>query len=388
MEVVEYRAAALPLAPAELDYLLGLVRAASGQRVLQSIAPTREPGIFEVTPGPFVGRLGLPSGRWIDFRSRFPLTDVVELIRQSGRRPVLAGTLPADAVASRFLADAIALAFAREVEHLVGRGLAKGYVPVRHVRPPYPGRLDVAHHLGRLGARPDKLATIARRLTVDVKENRALAAALDVLVRVPLARESATRLAALGPAFGRVSREPWRADDVGRMHLTNLTAHYRNALALAETILRSQSMAPASSGLAGGSLLFHMPKVWETYVAQWLRRKWPHHDVRAPYSFPLTKDGQNAEADATVWDGDRLVALYDAKYKWPDHAPDRADVYQMVTYCERLALAECTLVYPVEAARPAVTVGSRTVHVLGLMPSLEHGLAQPDPHTGGEERVA
>ena len=73
MEVVEYRPTALPLAPAELDYLLGLVRAASGQRVLQSITPTREPGIFEVMPGPFVGRLGLPSGRWIDLSTRCEL---------------------------------------------------------------------------------------------------------------------------------------------------------------------------------------------------------------------------------------------------------------------------------------------------------------------------
>ncbi|WP_433380311.1 McrC family protein [Actinoplanes sp. CA-142083] len=373
MEVVEYRPALLPLAAAELDYLLGLVRANSGSRVLQSITPTREPGVFEVTPGSFVGRLGLPTGRWIDFRSRFPLSDVVQLIRQSGRRPVRADTLPVDAAARHFLIDAIAIAYAREVEHLVGRGLAKGYEPVRHERPPYPGRLDVAHHVGKLGARPDRLATIARRLTVDIRENQALAAALDVLTHVPLDRDAAVRIAALGPAFHRVSRRSWRAEDVGRIRLTNLTTHYRQALALAETILRSQSLAPTSAGLAGGSLLFHMPKVWEAYVAQWLRRTWPHHDVRAPYAFPLTNDGQKAEADATVWDGGRLVALYDAKYKWPDHAPDRADVYQMVTYCERLGLTECTLVYPVAAERPAVTVGSRTVRVLGLMPSLEKG---------------
>jgi len=380
VEVVEYRPAMLRLAAADLDYLLDLVRAGARDsteaRVLQSIAPTREPGVFAVTPGPFVGRLGLPSGEWIDFRSRFPLGDVVELIRQSGRRPVRTGTLPVAAAARHFLIDAIALAYAREVEHLVGRGLAKGYEPVRYERPPYPGRLDVARHVGKLAARPDRLATVARRLTVDVRENRALAAALDVLARVPLERDAAARIAALGPAFRRVSRESWRADDIGRIRLTNLTTRYRQALALAEVIMRSQSLAPTSAGLTGGSLLFHMPKVWETYVAQWLRRAWPHHEVRAPYTFPLTGDGQTAEADATVWGDDGLVALYDAKYKWPDHAPDRADVYQMVTYCERLGLAECTLVYPVEADRPVVTVGSRTVRVLGLMPSLADPLGR------------
>ncbi|WP_174536008.1 McrC family protein [Micromonospora chalcea] len=373
MEVTEYRPTQLTLDQGDLDYLLTLVRSASGDRtdarVFQALTPTHKAGVYEVTPGPYVGRLGLPSGSWIDFRSRFPIEDVIELIRRSARHPIRADKLRVDANAETFLTEAIALAFARELESLVGQGLAKGYEQIRHHRPPYPGRLDAAYHVGRLAARPDRLVTIGRHLTTNVPVNQAAAVALDVLSRVPLAREVSTRLARLAPAFVRVRRAPIRAEDVGRFTLTNLTRRYRQALALAEAILRSQSLAPRSAGLAGGSLLFFMPKVWEAYVNQWLAEQWPEHRIVAPHRFRLTNDGQTAEADATVWAGKDLVALYDAKYKWPGSTPDRGDLYQMITYCERLGLEHGTLVYPVATPKRSVTVGNKTVHVLGVAPS-------------------
>ncbi|NYH44769.1 5-methylcytosine-specific restriction enzyme subunit McrC [Micromonospora jinlongensis] len=373
MEVIEYRPTKLSLDQGDLDYLLSLVRSATGDRtdarVLHALTPTHAAGVYEVTPGPYVGRLGLPSGRWIDFRSRFPFEDVIELIRRSARHPIRADKLRVDAHAETFLTEAIALAFSRELESLVGQGLAKGYERIRHQRPPYPGRLDTAYHLGRLAARPDRLVTVGRHLITNVPVNQALAVALDTLTRVPLAREVSTRLARLVPAFVRVTRAPIRAEDVGRITLTNLTRRYQQALALAEAILRSQSLAPRSTGLASGSLLFFMPKVWEAYVSQWLAEQWPEHRVDAPHRFQLTNDGQTAEADATVWNGDELVALYDAKYKWPGSTPDRGDIYQMVTYCERLGLQHSTLVYPVAAPKLTVTVGNKAVHVLGVTPS-------------------
>ncbi|MGA4732042.1 5-methylcytosine restriction system specificity protein McrC [Micromonospora taraxaci] len=373
MEVIEYRPTKLTLDQGDLDYLLSLVRSASGDRtdarLLQAITPTHKPDVYEVTAGPYVGRLGLPSGRWIDFRSRFPFEDVIELIRRSARHPIRADKLRVDAHAAAFLTEAIALAFACELESLVGQGLAKGYERIRHYRPPYPGRLDPAYHVGRFAARPDRLVTVGRHLTTNVPVNQAAAVALDVLSRVPLAREISTRLARLAPAFVRVARAPIRAEDVGRIPLTNLTRRYRQALGLTEAILRSQSLAPRSAGLAGGSLLFFMPKVWEAYVSQWLAEQWPEHRIVAPHRFQLTNDGQTAEADATVWAGDELVALYDAKYKWPGSTPDRGDIYQMVTYCERLGLEQSTLVYPVAAPRVTVTIGNKVVHVLGVAPS-------------------
>jgi 5-methylcytosine-specific restriction endonuclease McrBC regulatory subunit McrC len=359
------------LAADDLLHLLDLVKGSGDSvetKVIQAVAPSRETGVYIVTPGPFVGRMGLPSGETLDIQSRFPIEDVIELIRLSARLPIKLDRLHPDESADRFLIDVIAQAFAREADRLVASGLAKGYQTTRFTRPPYPGIPDVALHLGRYAARPDKLVTSARRITHDVEINRALAAALDVVSRVPLIQHVRREVAALRPSFLRVRRTGMAADAVSRIPLDKQTTRYREALGLVELILRSQSLVPEGAARRGVSVLFNMPKVWEGYVTRWAAELWgPDHRIEAPFGFDLTADGSlRSEADVTVWDGDRLVAIYDAKYKWPGDKPSMGDVYQMVTYCARLRLDEATLVYPAPAKTTQILVEGVTIRTIGL----------------------
>src|SRR5205823_3116243 len=132
----------------------------------------------------------------------------------------------------------------------------KGYRHRRFLQPPYPGQVDIGYHLGKLGARQDRLATGARRLTTNVPVNQALAAALEVLRRVPLADDLVPRLSRLAACFRAVERPPLSADDVARIPLTNLTIGYRDALGLAQVILRSLALAPRAQDASGASILF------------------------------------------------------------------------------------------------------------------------------------
>jgi McrBC 5-methylcytosine restriction system component len=74
----------------------------------------------------------------------------------------------------------------------------------------------------------------------------------------------------------------------------------------------------------------------------------------------------------------QLIALYDAKYKWPDSTPSRADLYQMITYCDRLGLREATLIYPVATPTRTVGVGNKVITVLGLRPTVRAPAFSPD----------
>jgi hypothetical protein len=123
MQLKEFSTQQLQLESEELAYLLDLVHGSSADtedsRVLQALTPTRVPGLYELRAGPFVGRLGLPSGRWIDFISRFDFEDVIELIRMSGRTPIRTDLLRVEASPASFIIDAVAIAFTREVERLL-----------------------------------------------------------------------------------------------------------------------------------------------------------------------------------------------------------------------------------------------------------------------------
>jgi 5-methylcytosine-specific restriction enzyme subunit McrC len=293
---------------------------------------------------------------------------VIELIRFSSHPPLHRDLLRVEAEAGRGFVDVLAAAFTREVERLVGLGLGKGYRRRRFLRPPYPGQIDAAYHLGQLGARDDRLATRALRLTTNIAVNQALASALEILRRVPLAEDLVPRLSRLGACFRSVERTPMSADDVARIPLTNLTRSYGSALGLAQVILRSLSLAPRAEDASGASILFYMPKVWEKCVLRWVEDAWgTEYRVEGGYSFDLTAGGElKSYADVIVLRGRDVVAVYDAKYKVPDKGPSASDLYQMVTYCERLGLSEATLVYPAFREPQSYRVGARTIRTVGL----------------------
>lgn len=371
IRLVEYRAAPVVLDEKDLKYLLAMVKGTGVEgepRLIESITPTTEPGTYLIRPGGFVGRLGLPSGEAIDFGSRFPFADLIELIRHSKRAPLRVDELEAPAGSEAFIVDVLAAAFAREVNRLVAGGLAKGYRSHRFERPPYPGPVDINLHLGRYAARPDRLVTRARRITHDIELNRAIALALDVLQRVRVADSIRHSVARLGPAFVRIGRKPMSGTEVARIPLTRLTNRYEQAIGLAELILTSRAISPRETDLSGASILFNMPKVWEDYVARWVASAWGDgYRVEPLYRFDLTADGAlSSEADVIVWDGDELVALYDAKYKFLNQTPAMGDVYQMVTYCIRLGLDEATLVYPGNGEERSFRVENVTVRMKGL----------------------
>jgi len=371
LHLTEYRSSRVEVSDRDLEYLLALVKGtgAEGQsKIIEAIAPTSDAGVYDIRPGGFVGRLGLPSGESLDIGSRFEFDDLIALIMQSRRGPIRTDDLVAPGGEDRFLIDVLARVFAREVSSLVAAGLAKSYRSHRFDRPPYPGRIDINLHLSRYAGRADRLVTTARRISVDVEINRALALALDVLSRTHLSDASSRSVAMLGAAFARVGRRPMSPGDVGRISLTRLTTRYRSALTLAEMILRSSAIAPRSTDLAGSSIVFNMPKVWEDLVARTIAVQYGEgYRIEAPYPFNLTADGSlSSEADVTVWEDDRLVALFDAKYKSLGSTPTMGDVYQMVAYCTRLGIDEATLVYPGRGEQKEFCIEDVTVRMWGL----------------------
>lgn len=377
IRLVEYETSRVTLSQAELAWLLPLVRDGLGDEdedahVLQAITPTSAPGVYAVRAGPYVGRLGLPGGRWIDFESRFPLDDVLRLILDADYPAVpRARDVSVPGSATPFFVDVIAGAFLHQVDRLVRAGLQKGYAVRRHLRSPYAGHIDTTFHLSRLGGRPDRLVTLSRRLTPDIALNSVLAAALDVLRAIPLDAVLSRRIASVLPAFAYV--DATRARSALRTRL-EVPRRYTAAFDLASLILQAQTLGPRGAGQTMPSILFFMPAVWEAYVARWVRLSQPHWRVEAGHGFSLTSSGVWARADAVAWSGstqERLVALFDAKYKWARGAPKAADLYQMVTYATALGLSEATLVYPVAAAPRSVTVGDKTIHVVGLVPKVQ-----------------
>jgi 5-methylcytosine-specific restriction endonuclease McrBC regulatory subunit McrC len=177
-----------------------------------------------------------------------------------------------------------------------------------------------------------------------------------------------------------------RAAEIRSIGLTRLTQRYENAKALAALLVASQELSFEGTGWSGGTILFSMARVWERFVERWVRARWSGYRVVGQAPFHVGDDGTlPAAADVLVYQGSTPVALYDAKYKFTAPAPSRADVYQMVTYCERLGLSEATLVYPERTEPRSVRVSNKTIRVLGILPDrqlLGSVFAHTDPGPG------
>ncbi len=376
LELREYETRRVPLTATQAAELAGLTRGtralddAEPAKVMQMVLPTGSPGLYDVQPGSYVGRFALISGLVIDVASRFDFDDLLEVLRVAARLPSVVHDAPVPTSGGRGIVELVALAFVREVERIVGFGIAKGYVQRTFTRPPYPGVPDATAHLARHLGRPDRLVTRARRLTTDVPVNQVLAAALRLLLAQQY-RDGrlAARLRALGPVFRQVTVVA-DALAVARSADRGVPVRYRAAHTLAVLVLKGRTTLPAGTGTAGASVLFAMPKVWEDYVQTRLAEQLSAgHRLVAQHPVLLTDDpsAMVARADLVELGADGSpVAVVDAKYKEWAAKPGTGDLYQTVTYAQRLGVEHATLVYPGRGQRRDVVVGRVRLTMLGL----------------------
>jgi 5-methylcytosine-specific restriction enzyme subunit McrC len=370
-QMTEWTPHRLALTPGERRELLRLVKRGQSDgnaKVIEALLPTDDNGVYDFVPGPFVGRFALQSGRVLDIRSRLiPADELPDVLRIAGHLPARLDETATPAQQGWGIVDVLALALASEAEKIIGHGIAKGYQQRRFRSPPLPGTIDICEHLTRYAARPDKLTTVARRLTSDIDRNQALATAL--LLRLPLQPLARMRLRRVSAALSAVSAPPMSAQAVEKLIGAHRQIRYDPALRLAAIVFRGSTIAAAGAGLVGTSVLFSMPDVWEDFVLAWVRLCHHYNDVHAQYTFPLLNGRSTpvAAADVVVLNNlDNPSVLYDAKYKAAGAVPSADDIYQMVTYCERLGLSEAILVHPGRGEPTAISLGQRRIRTVQL----------------------
>ncbi|MFC5062834.1 McrC family protein [Actinomycetospora atypica] len=364
----EYAPQEVELSPEDLRAVVALTRGGSDAAVLMAVTPTGT-GRHVIVPGPFVGRLRLPSGLVLDIRSRFDLADLSTLLANYVGAPRLLRDDLVPAGEGTTLVDLIAAAFVDALDQVVGRGLPKGYVERTFTRPPFAGRPDVATHLRRHAGRADRLVTRAHRITQDIPVNQVLARAHALLTSAPLRHaRTRSRLTALTPVLAAI-HQPLDVERAIRLARPRLPVRCRDAFDLAVLVVRGTSLLPEGVERNGAAVLFPMPKVWEAFVENSVAAQAPSgHHVRRQVPVPITEspDSTTGYADVVEYDSEgRPVAVYDAKYKHLGR-PSTDDLFQVFTYCRRLRCARAVLVLPGRGETSTVSMGEVTVESRGL----------------------
>lgn len=238
------------------------------------------------------------------------------------------------------------------------RGPIRRYVSVDDDRPYLRGKLLVHQHLLRQALQPQWFPTRSDEWIEDNPPARLLKLALLACHRQSMDGTVAQRAARLLPAFDTVTTTPDLIGTMDDLVLDRTLNRFAPLFDMARLILRRQSPETGLATARTYVLLFDMNEVFERYVAAELYAAL----VTTPYTVRtqigerslLTRNGRprfQLRPDIGLYQGGRLMALIDSKWKrldpYKSHAGvTQADMYQVYAYGKVYNVPRTVVLYP------------------------------------------
>lgn len=347
-------------APRDVD-LPRAVASALNSRQVASVVPTEVDGRWTVSQVRKVGSLTIDEHR-VDIRPKLPVSRLFFLFGYAQRRRMwLAEETQLDSAPD--LVPAIATAFLRQLSVAVAQGLLQGYRGRHDSAAVVRGRIDFVEQLKRRPGLASPLELRFDEFTVDIDENRILAAAVERLLQLPLLDPaSRRRLFHFRGVFLEVGALP-RGLPLPHTRGDRRNEHYQPALTLARLILANASIEHRIGVHTASAFLVDVAQVFEDFVSVALRESLARSggQLISQRSDRLDASGHAVVRPDIVWQRDeRIDAVIDAKYKAEKPAGyPNADLYQMVTYCTRYGLHDGHLVYASGEETP------KTIDIIG-----------------------
>lgn len=304
------------------------------------------PGHWRITAKAHVGTLTVDGVRLL-IRPKINLANLFLLLEVGLPESAWKDEVFDYATTADLLPSVIAF-FARSLETTLARGVLRSYREHRERRVAPRGRIDHAAQFTRAGvAMP--VACHYDDHTPDVAENRYLRAAARLALRVPqVPPNERRRLLRQLSVLEDVADLDIHPDDLDRIEITRLNAHYLPALRLAQLLLANLTLVDRHGGVTAASFVLDMNKLFERFVTSRLRHGLRGRlEVRAGQWVSLAHGRKVRMAPDLVFrrDGDP-VYVGDIKYKLTDEARARnADYYQLLAYTTALDLLEGALIY-------------------------------------------
>lgn len=315
-----------------------------------------EDGRVVLSSSRFVGIAALPEGPTVEVVPKCAGDNFVALFQYA--RGVNAQTVRrrTDVQAGVAFLDALAALYVDELATILQQGVAQAYHRKSGSEEYLRGQLDVQRQLQQRGTAATKFECTYDELTADTISNQGLVYAALLLQRV--VRDHTVRQT-LEQQITRLRREvsirQVRPNEFTEMEMTRLNEYYRDALRLAELIVRNVYVEDLREGDRGSYGLFiNMDEIFESVVERAFREAvennsdWENWRVEGQANVSGLVTGGTPRVrmrpDFVVRNrADEVVFTGDAK--WKTDTVRQSDIYQLTAY----QLADDvpgTLVYP------------------------------------------
>ena len=247
--------------------------------------------------------------------------------------------------------------YLQEVRTLVKHGLKSTYVSVEDNIHCFKGKLQVAQHICNNLAHKERFYVAYDEFIPNRAENRIIKATLLKLQKITASAENKKEIRQLLTAFELVEASVHYEKDFAKIVINRNTKDYEMLMKWSKVFLMNKSFTTFSGKTVSRALLFPMETVFESYVAQQMKKifcpdGWEvstqdkgYYLFAEPQRFALKPD--------IVMKKDKRTIILDTKWKRLNDNPranygiSQADMYQMYAYSKKYQTEEIWLLYPV-----------------------------------------
>ena len=247
--------------------------------------------------------------------------------------------------------------YLQEVRVLVKHGIKSAYIAREDNLHFYKGKLVVSEHIKQNAAHGERFYVRYDEYLVDRPENKLVKATLLKLQKITTSAENQKEIRQLLTAFEMVTPSINYQKDFSRIVINRSTKDYDLLMQWSRVFLFNRSFTTFSGGHNARALLFPMEKVFESYVAQQLKKVLLDLDWelstqdRGFYLFDSPRQFA-LRPDIVITRADETRVILDTKWKSLVDRPgvnygiSQVDMYQMYAYSKKYDTSEIWLLYP------------------------------------------
>ena len=253
-----------------------------------------------------------------------------------------------------------------DVRVLVKNGLKSTYVVKEDNIKFYKGKLQVSQHIKMNLVHKERFYMVYDEFLVDRAENKLVKATLLKLQKLTSSSQNSKEIRQLLIAFELVETSTNYEKDFSKVSIDKNTKDYANLMKWSKVFLLNKSFTSFSGKVSSRAILFPMEKVFESYIAQQVRKKflpdnWEVSIQDNGYHLFVEKNASNSrpifslKPDIVLKKENKIVIL-DTKWKRlisesrKNYGISSADMYQMYAYAKKYEengiIPEVYVIYP------------------------------------------
>lgn len=247
--------------------------------------------------------------------------------------------------------------YLQEVRQLIKRGIKSAYVGQEDNLKFYKGKLLTSQHIKTNMAHRERFYVAYDEFHPNRPENKLVKATLLKLQELTTSAENSKEIRQLLTAFEMVEPSTNYTKDFSQVKIDRNTKDYEMLMQWSKVFLLNKSFTTFSGKNTSRALLFPMESVYESYVAQQMKKVlgpagWEVSSQDKGYYLFMEPRRQFAlRPDIVCKRGDRTVIM-DTKWKnlinseRANYGISQSDMYQMYAYSKKYETSEIWLLYP------------------------------------------